>query len=608
MSNDLPEEFNNRINAIADRVRATPRLTQPDHWLAYQQYADVLRDFYRNQKLSVSESDIEAQAHEAVKTLFCNEMALRHLREMSDESMAERFANLLGMSNQDHPREIKQISEDIEALDPNDPLFTEPEARVLASRLATRACCLEKIGAYDAAIMDCAKGIELLRWSTNILYPMLAVTMTLEATLASSFLKSGDLDSFKPQLNRALKACTLVFDAEPGSDTTGLADAMKTDLTTLKSLYGIARTQPIETLSHSEKLLSLSPGSLHALGSYLGALCRAHKYRQASCGFERWVESAIELESKYNDGLKSFTPRPDTPLALFSEADETCHDEEKENSKTGHHEFREAASRLPLVMVCPYLLSLLMQGRVDEAKALYAEVLRKAKDFGKPAQDELRAVLAFLSAVEKRLEGDRVYDSGDFLLASEIYSPIARGFENSTEGSHRLFLSTLHYKLGLCRKKTSDFSKAIECFSASLKIVPDNMEALQSRAWCYVQSKKLLQAMQDYQSFIHKYLGHQREPKFYETVSGFKYPSNVSESSYQTVKSNLQSLKDERNKARCNVPQRSGGGNVVEKHQAIDFLLSIPENAGDGNDPYVNHVLPEHSEWIHQAGRVNHGM
>lgn len=547
---DEDQSFEDRIEVVLDTLQLSDR--NPDDIVrAAEECAEITR------QQDVAENGRARPIEELLELAYTNIFKLSKwgrkvppLRGLNDdEDMAKSLASLSG--EKDFRGAVLHVTKAINGLvrARNPPRWSrESVCRYFhhryARHLAVRAYCLINSGAYGQAIEDCEEGLNVAR-STPDVKRMLVTKFVLEATLALSKLKTGDVDLFKASFNDVLATILSLPSADHGSNVAGLVKATVDSLKASHSLLMKVENQN-PGLDRSQLLYSLCPGSFEASLDLLKELRSKHKYQQVVGTFEHWAFWAIHRGDLFSGELNRFAPGPPVPVEIIAVDDSPGSDGSGRSTDplltVSVEKVRLHATDtniFPPEMVPLYLIALHMTGQRDKGWALLAGVVTNHA-----------FEVCVLASLEERDTGDEHFRLVEYDEALEAFqaSSNALFYHHAQHNSaHACLKAILDYKIGLCLSKQEKYDAALNILEQCITCIPDYMEALQLRAVCHWKLGNLDHAISDCENFVAK-RDNAAAHKF-PTIVGITFPNGVKESSYRDVKATLETLKEEKSSA-----------------------------------------------------------
>lgn len=462
----------------------------------------------------------------------------------------------------------------------------------LSLLLSNRAAALLMIGAFEASVFDCERGLKKL--GNQRVNPEcfsaengFLLKMKLLTRMGRALLKLGEYaDAFRI-FTEAIRTSeeALVFSRSQHTPDVLMqnqktvsqmcADASlgQSDAQRLKeacerlSKYSLQSLKfPVDRLSYSDALgcanmaLSIAPGSVGLCESKVVLLANMKRWREVAGFCERLACCNVRFDQVYVEDLASRNPFPFVPPAnalkgnFFgnSREDDMITRDLKLNSKAA----AEAVLRLPYILVPYYLRAL----RLEERYVVADAALRSLQEFVQIVPASLNLVSQFSWTAKERSKlnrtkqgrerGDELFRSCDFDLAAAQYTTClsidSEGILDSDDGTNaggRLH-AVLHCNRAACLMASNRFHAAIEECTSALNIHPRYMKAILRRARCYGRLQQTQEGLAEYKRWL-ELVELAAKPNYGASLASpclFDGPSDVKPSEVDQVKKELDDL------------------------------------------------------------------
>lgn len=462
----------------------------------------------------------------------------------------------------------------------------------LALLISNRAAALLMIGAFEASVSDCQRGLKKLGVQRPSQEAFSAengflLKMKLLTRMGRALLKLGDFAEGFKVFSDAIRTAdeALVFsrshhatDALMQNQKTisqMCADASlgQTDAQRLReaceklSKYSLQNLKlPSDRVSYTDALgcvnmaISMAAGSVGLCESKVVLLANMKRWREVAGFCERLASFNVRFDQVFVEDLVSRNPFPSVPQAnalksnFFgnSREDDIATRELKLNSKAA----AEAVLRLPYVLAPYYLRAL----RLEERYVVADAALRSLEDFVQMAPSILNLTPQFSWIIRERSKlnrtkqgrerGDELFRSCDFDLAATQYTAClsidSEGILDLVDGANaggRLH-AVLHCNRAACLMASNRFHAAIEECTAALKIHPRYMKAILRRARCYARLQQMQEGLAEYKRWL-ELVELAAKPNYGATLASpclFDGPNDVKPSEVEQVKKELDDL------------------------------------------------------------------
>jgi tetratricopeptide (TPR) repeat protein len=397
---------------------------------------------------------------------------------------------------------------------------------------SSRAAGLVMIGAYQVAVEDCQKALEHVPASSYVtsFEGRPDLQSILFSRMARALLKLGDTDSADRAFHQAIEAATASlsqYENRQGNvdfqisqqrllQVVNEANSGKMDVAKLRivrnNISACKCEHTLDLLNQVNTALKIATGCAALHKQKVSLLATLKRWREVASHCERLAAGNAKFDGCFTKDLASKHPFLGAHPAMFLTPD--FFEDLSENDlrgaemKLSANAAAEAILRIPHAMAPYYARALRLEARHQEAQA----ALRALEHF--VDKESLQGKFSWLPKEHDQLtrtktekeKGDKLYRNADFDLAAVRYEAclaidyVGRSEERDNTGG-RLH-AVLHYNRAACFMKTRRFDEAVTECTFALRIHPQYMKALKSRARCYTQLGRREEAIADYQQWI----------------------------------------------------------------------------------------------------------